>query len=267
MKIFKLLLTTLLTFMITPFGLSSFQSENNHTQFETLTTSCQTKINGYDGNCIKPSKCIGAVYNNLCPGSEKCCVPDVNSKWLFWHYVSKDDFKELFSSLSDNRVDVLYPWFNDALGDILKDKKGNDKCDIIAAFSSQIGHESLDLSTFEEFSSGQAYEGRCKSLGNCETGDGVKYKGRGAIQITGRSNYQKASKFIGTDFIEKPELLVLPSYGFKASVWFWVSNSLNQYCTGSKDDFITLTKRINGGLNNLEDRLNRWAKAKNVLKC
>ena len=266
---FKFLTTILFTFMLSPFGNASSFSQNNHTEIETLATSCTTKINNFNGNCIRPAECDGGVFNNLCSGSSisKCCVDDVNSKWFYWSYVSKDEFKGLFPLLSDTRVNTLYPWFNDALGDVLDDKKGNEKCDIIAAFSAQVGHESLDLTTFEEFASGEAYEGRCKSLGNCQTGDGVRFKGRGAIQVTGRTNYLKASEFIDTDFIKYPELLVLPSYGFKASVWFWVSNGLNQYCTGSQNDFFTLTTKINGGLNGIEDRLNKWTRAKNVLKC
>jgi len=160
-----------------------------------------------------------------------------------------------------------YPWFNDALSDILEDKKGNSQCNIIAAFAAQLGHESVDLSTFEEFASGEAYEGRCKQLGNCYPGDGVKYKGRGAIQITGRSNYEKVSLYLDEDFVNKPDLLVMPSYGFKASVWYWVKNNLNQYCTGKLNDFIELTKKINGGINGLEDRINKWNRAKNALSC
>ena len=160
MIFFKVLLTTLFTFMISPF---SDVSSLSHTEFETLSTSCTTKINKYSGNCINPSSCEGGVYNNLCPSSSKCCVEDVNSKWFYWSYVDKDEFKGLFPLLSDTRINTLYPWFNDALNDVLDDKKGNQKCDIIACFSAQVGHESLDLSTFEEFASGEAYEGRCKS--------------------------------------------------------------------------------------------------------
>ncbi len=242
----------------------------NHTlEVETLaSTSCKTKVNNFQGSCNRPLDCEGGIYNNLCPGSFKCCVEDVKSTpYLYWRYVSRDEFKGLFPLLGDTRTDILHPWFNDALGDVLEDKKGNTKCDIIAAFSAQLAHESLSLTTFEEFASGEAYEGRCKQLGNCNPGDGVKYKGRGAIQITGRSNYQRVSSFLGEDFINKPDLLVLPSYGFKASVWFWTANNLNQYCTGKSNDFIELTKKINGGLNGLEDRINKWNNAKNILVC
>lgn len=240
----------------------------NSSDYYTSSVSCTTKINNYKGSCIKPSDCDGGIYNNLCPGSAKCCVPDVNkAPWIYWNYVSKVQFKEMFPLLGNTRTDILYPWFNEALGDVLNDKKGNSNCNIISAFSAQVGHESLDLSTFEEFASGEAYEGRCKQLGNCNTGDGIKYKGRGAIQVTGKSNYNRASTFIGDDFINKPELLVLPSYGLKASVWFWTTNNLNQYCTGNLNNFIELTRKINGGINGLEDRINKWNRAKIALSC
>ena len=231
-------------------------------------TTCKTRINTFSGNCITPSTCDGAVYNNLCPGISKCCVEDDNgTPWVYWRYVSTDDFKNLFPLLSETRRNVLYPWFNKALSTVLSDKKGQKECDIIAAFSAQIGHESVDLSTFEEFASGEAYEGRCKQLGNCYPGDGVKFKGRGAIQVTGRKNYELVSAYLEEDFITKPDLLVMPSYGFQASVWFWMSNNLNQYCTGKLQDFINLTKKINGGVNGLEDRINKWNRAKNAVQC
>lgn len=234
----------------------------------SFSTECTTRIDKFEGSCIKPSDCEGGVFNNLCPSVYKCCVPDVNSTpWLYWRYVSRDEFKGLFPSLSQTRSDLLFPWYNKALGELLSDKKGNNECHIIAAFSAQVGHESMELTTFEEFASGEAYEGRCKSLGNCFPGDGTRYKGRGAIQVTGRTNYLKASSFIGTDFIKTPELLVLPSYGIEASVWFWVSNNLNKYCTGKSSDFTVLTQKINGGTNGLEDRINKWNRALNVLKC
>ena len=272
MNFLKFLVTTICLF-ITPLNASIDANSSNHTeiveQFEILQSpSCSTKINMFKGSCIKPSECEGGVYNNLCPGSFKCCVKDVNSApWLYWRHVSKDEFKSMFPLVSSTRVDTLYPWFNDALGDVLADKKGNDACNIITAFTAQVGHESLDLTTFEEFASGEAYEGRCSGLGNCNKGDGVKYKGRGAIQVTGKSNYGKVSSYLGTDFLTQPDLMVLPSYGFKASVWYWVTNNLNKYCTGKASDFVDLTKKINGGTNGLEDRQRRWLLAKNVMKC
>lgn len=73
-------------------------------------------------------------------------------------------------------------------------------------FLSQIGHESMGLFFTEELASGSSYEGR-KDLGNNQSGDGKRFKGRGLIQITGRENYKKLSKELGVDLEKNPELL------------------------------------------------------------
>ena len=96
----------------------------------------------------------------------------------------------------------------------------------VAAFIAQIGHESGQLRYSEELASGKAYEGR-KDLGNTQQGDGVKFKGRGLIQITGRFNYTQLSKDLGEDFIKNPELLSTPKYAVQSACWFWNKNKLN----------------------------------------
>ena len=75
-----------------------------------------------------------------------------------------------------------------------------------AAFIAQLAHESGSFFYTEELASGAAYEGR-KNLGNTVKGDGVTYKGRGFIQITGRANYTSLSKEFGVDFVKNPKLL------------------------------------------------------------
>jgi murein DD-endopeptidase MepM/ murein hydrolase activator NlpD len=67
-------------------------------------------------------------------------------------------------------------------------------------------HESDQFKTLEEYADGSAYEGR-SDLGNTQPGDGVKFKGRGFVQLTGRVNYDKYSKIVGKDLINNPELL------------------------------------------------------------
>ena len=96
----------------------------------------------------------------------------------------------------------------------------------VAAFIAQIGHESGQLRYVEELASGKAYEGR-KDLGNTQQGDGVKFKGRGLIQITGRFNYIQLSKDLGEDFIKNPELLSTPKYAVQSACWYWNKNKLN----------------------------------------
>jgi|688.fasta_scaffold92493_3 putative chitinase len=234
-----------------------------------LTAStCQTKINTLQGQCIPYSSCQGGVYNGLCTGSGKCCVPDQTGIPPVTNmYLTRDQFRNIFKSVSSERTNVLYPWFNKALGILITQIDNNRQCAITAAFAAQVGHESVDLLYFEELASGEAYEGRCIDLGNCQKGDGVKYKGRGAIQVTGRSNYKRVSDYFKNDFVSKPELLVLPSHGFNSAVWFWTVNNLNRFCDGTTDSFKKLTRTINGGYNGLDDRLNRWNNARNVLGC
>ena len=70
------------------------------------------------------------------------------------------------------------------------------------------------LRYFEEIASGAAYEGRT-DLGNTQPGDGKRYKGRGPIQLTGRSNYRSAGIALGLPLEESPELVTFPSAGFK----------------------------------------------------
>lgn len=76
----------------------------------------------------------------------------------------------------------------------------------ISSFLSQVGHESGGLYYTQELASGSAYEGR-SDLGNNVKGDGVKFKGRGLIQTTGRENYQHFKNKYGVDVINNPSLL------------------------------------------------------------
>jgi putative chitinase len=132
----------------------------------------------------------------------------------------------------------------------------------IRHFLAQVLHESAKLYYTKELASGQAYEGR-KDLGNLLPGDGVKFKGRGLIQITGRFNYEKLSKEFGVDFIKFPELLELPKHATLSAGWFWNKNELNTYA--DKDDVKTITKKINGGYNGLEDRTAILAATKSII--
>lgn len=136
----------------------------------------------------------------------------------------------------------------------------------VAAFIAQIGHESGQLVYVREIwgpAPAQAkYEGR-KDLGNTVAGDGFKYRGRGLIQITGRANYAACGEALGLDLITHPELLEQPQYACLSAAWFWATNGLNTLADVGK--FETITRRINGGLNGLADRLKLWGKATSVL--
>lgn len=131
-----------------------------------------------------------------------------------------------------------------------------------AHFLAQVGHESGELRYVKELATGKAYEGR-KDLGNTQDGDGPRFKGRGLIQITGRYNYRKLSIALDIDCEKYPELLENRANACRSAAWFWKTNGLNELA--DKDDFIRITKRINGGTNGLEDRKRLLDLAKAVL--
>lgn len=134
-----------------------------------------------------------------------------------------------------------------------------------AAFLAQIGHESGQLRYVEELASGKAYEGR-KDLGNVHKGDGTRFKGRGLIQITGRSNYQQISKALAIDLITCPELLKSPALATQSACWWWRRRGLNELADIATDtNFKKITRIINGGYNGYQDRFNIWQRAKDVL--
>jgi len=132
----------------------------------------------------------------------------------------------------------------------------------VAHFLAQIGHESDHFQTLHEYASGAAYEGR-KDLGNTKAGDGKRYKGRGAIQLTGRANYRTYGKLLDVDFENNPELAEQPKYSALTAGAYWNSKKLNQFA--DKDDITTITKRINGGLNGFAARKAMLARAKVAL--
>lgn len=92
--------------------------------------------------------------------------------------------------------------------------------------------------------------------GDEASGDGWRFCGRGLIQLTGRNNYTKFSQDLGISLDETVKYLETPEGAVSSAGWFWDNNNLNQWC--DKDDFLTLTKRINGGTIGLEDRKHHY---------
>lgn len=137
----------------------------------------------------------------------------------------------------------------------------------VAAFLAQVGHESGQLRFVRELATGVAYDtGRLAArLGNTPAadGDGQKYKGRGLIQITGTTNYLLCLMALEIDALSQPELLESPEFACRSAAWFWWNNHLNDLA--DKGQFLTITKRINGGINGLEDRQALHARARKVL--
>lgn len=132
-----------------------------------------------------------------------------------------------------------------------------------AAFLAQTAHESGGFRWVREFGNTKyfsKYDGRT-DLGNTEPGDGARFKGRGFIQLTGRNNYTEAGQDLGLDLVNDPELVERDlEVAARVSGWFWQKNNLNRFA--DSDNFIGLTRAINGGTNGLPDRQAYYARAK-----
>jgi putative chitinase len=164
----------------------------------------------------------------------------------------------------------------------------------VAAFIAQCAHESGGFSTLEEnlnykaatltriwpqrYPSGIAeqFAGKPEAIANKSyggrmgngpevSGEGWKFRGRGLLQLTGKDNYSSCSKFMFQDdtLLENPDILLDSYYAIHSACWFWHKNNLNQYADSS--DFVTMTKKINGGTIGLEDRKKHYAHAVEVL--
>jgi len=134
-----------------------------------------------------------------------------------------------------------------------------------AHFLAQIGHESAELRFREEIASGRAYEGR-RDLGNIHPGDGVRFKGRGLIQLTGRANYTEYGENIGRrdEILEHPEIVATdPVLCVDVAGWYWETRHIN--ALADQDDLVRVTKRINGGTRGLADRRRLLLRAKAML--
>lgn len=139
-----------------------------------------------------------------------------------------------------------------------------------AAFLAQVGHESGQLLWVRELwgptSAQREYElpsSKAAELGNTQPGDGALFKGRGLIQITGRANYVALMMNLNIDCVQHPEVVEQPVNACRSAGWFWSAHNLN--ALADSGDFITITKRINGGTNGLADRQALYDVAKKVL--
>lgn len=93
--------------------------------------------------------------------------------------------------------------------------------------------------------------------------DGWKYRGRGLIQLTGKDNYQLFADYIGKSLSETIAYLSTRKGAFESACWFWTTKKLNQYA--DNNDLDSMTKKINGGYNGLDDRKKKYRHALSVL--
>ena len=96
-------------------------------------------------------------------------------------------------------------------------------------------------------------------MGNDDKADGWKYKGRGYIQLTGKSGYAAFDKIVPEDILANPDL-VASKYPLLSAAWFWDSKNLNTLADNGKSDAVVtqITKKVNGGTIGLEDRIAKF---------
>ena len=170
--------------------------------------------------------------------------------------LTKDKLYQIARNAPHSKIDEMY----DQILQTMQTYQINSTLRI-AHFLAQVLHESGSFKYTEELASGSAYEYR-SDLGNDTIGDGVKFKGRGLIQLTGKLNYIKYGNDIGQNFTSNPKP-VSSSYSVDAAGWFWDKRNLNSLA--DNDDLIRITKRVNGGLNGLSSRREFLDRAKEIL--
>ena len=116
----------------------------------------------------------------------------------------------------------------------------------------------LDIARIPPAIANLTYAGRMGN-GDAASGDGWRYRGRGLIQITGRANYAASGAELGVDLIAKPELLGQPHCAALSAAEWWCRHGCNSLAdTG---DMAAVTRRVNGGLTGLDDRLKLYSAA------
>lgn len=144
-----------------------------------------------------------------------------------------------------------------------------------AMFCAQLGHESVGLKWLVEIwgptSQQLTYEGRA-NLGNNRPGDGYRFRGRGAIMITGRSNFSNLSRWAHskgmvpspTFFVDYPDQLATDKYYMTGAVWYWTVARPHLNTLSDNRQLTEATKAINGGTYGLDDRRNRYNRCLNL---
>lgn len=189
-------------------------------------------------------------------------------------HVTADELRKIVPGIPSKRLLRMLGPLNQAIelsGCTTEERK--------AMFIAQLAHESGGFKFMHELGATPYFDKyepgtkKGKELGNTEPGDGARYKGRGFIQITGRSNYEKAGKALGIDLVNHPEKAEDPEVAAKVAAWYWRTHTVakgkgankKRYHLNDladKGDFVGVTRGVNGGTNGLKDREAYYARAK-----
>lgn len=201
--------------------------------------------------------------------------------------LTRAQIKSIFPKASEADVEAFLTYGEEAL------KKSGiiDAVTRLQYFLAQLGHESNGLthreenlnysaarlmeiwpSRFPTLDIAKQYERNPEKLanfvyggrmGNTNSGDGYRFRGRGYIQLTGRDAYREVGRIAGLNLENNPELAAKPENAIKIACSFWTWKNINPACDVS--DFTAVTKKINGGTNGLNDRLQWLSKVKTVV--
>jgi predicted chitinase len=182
--------------------------------------------------------------------------------------LTSDQLHAIMPNLSAARSAALFPFLSAALKEFAIDRPART-----AAFVAQLAHESGQFRFMEELwgptPAQQRYEPPSElaaRLGNTEPGDGLRFKGRGPIQITGRANYRQFGQLLGMDLLQDPPTAARPEVAFRVAALFWSKKGLNELADeANADAFREITRRINGGFNGLAERQRFYDVARTVL--
>jgi putative chitinase len=203
--------------------------------------------------------------------------------------ITDDELRQILPGLPQNKRAEFIPHLQSAITEFDITTRLRE-----AAFIAQIAHESTGLTRFVENLNYSAKRLRqvfpkrfptdaaanavanqpekigsliyANRLGNGDvaSGDGFRYRGRGAIQLTGRSNYRVFGGMLGLDLEGDPDQAATPEVAFRTAAAFWKKNGCNELA--DREDFVGITRRINGGTIGLPERQQLFNKAKQVLK-
>ncbi len=153
--------------------------------------------------------------------------------------VSAEQLQQIMPNAPAETIQQYLPLLNAAMqeGEINTPER-------VAGFLSQLAVESGEFKYMEEIADGSAYEGR-GDLGNDQPGDGMRFKGRGPIQLTGRANYRAAGAALGLDLEGNPEQAASPEVGFRTAVWYWTTHNMNDLADAK--NIVGMSGAVNAG--------------------
>lgn len=219
--------------------------------------------------------------------SNKTAEPIINQPLEIFMIITKSQLQRILPT--NKEIDEWHQLIND-----LCPKYGINTPKRLAAFLSQCGHESADFRVLSEnlnYSAeslmkvfakyfrdvpASSYHRKPEKIANRvysnrmgngseQSGDGWRYRGRGAIQVTGKSNYKECSQYLFNDerLVDNPDYLTTKEGALLSALWYWNSRNLNREADAG--DVSSATRKINGGFHGLEDRLRRYNMALSIL--